>query len=150
MQQTLNISEPDLISSTAFYCSKEAQVQSEVRNCPLPSPHTYKERGQLTAGKQDVGLERWPRRHLMLFAQNLGWVPRTHTVVHNCLELQIQGIPDPLLTFTGTACTWCTHTLRHAHTKLINYFKSEMEILMGQKRMSWSNIYKCFFIANCT
>lgn len=51
--------------------------------------------------------------HLLLLFREPGFSPSTHTVAHNFLQLQFQGIQHSILTSTGT--TQCgAHTYMQA------------------------------------
>jgi hypothetical protein len=62
----------------------------------------------------------WWLRALTVLPEDLGWIPNSHTVVHNHLEFWFQGIQSSLLTFTGIAHMWYTdiHSIKtsiHIH-----------------------------------
>lgn len=56
---------------------------------------------------------------LDLFLEDLGLAPTIHMATHNLLQLQFQGIPDPLLATIGAGQANSTQTHMEQNTHIV-------------------------------
>lgn len=97
-----------------------AEVEAGVQGHPWP-PRAGEQPGlheTLSEGKQGTGGRTQWLVHWLLFPEDPGSVPDTHTSAHNQLGLQFQRTKRPLLASRGIAYTGYTdvHAGKHLYT----------------------------------
>lgn len=125
---TLHRHKPGNWSTFYHLIFSEGEVEAGVQGHPWPlrvgdQPGLHE---TLSEGKQGTGGRTQWLVHWLLFPEDPGSIPDTHTSAHNQLGLQFQRTKRPLLASRGIACTGykiymqantCTHNLNtHMYT----------------------------------